>query len=102
MKERDKCKKNGNLEVYKTLRNRISIRIKESKESTYKSKIETGKNDPRSIWEIFKEFGACSKRDTNDKILGLNINNEIVTDESIFAESFNDYFVNITVRFYIT
>ena len=49
MKERDKCKKNGNLEVYKTLRNRISILIKESKESTYKSKIEAGKNDPRSI-----------------------------------------------------
>ena len=36
MKERDRCKKNGNLELYRTLRNKISSLIKESKEATYK------------------------------------------------------------------
>ena len=95
MRERDKCKKSGNLELYKTLRNKISSLIKESKEATYKSKIDAGKNDPKSIWKIFKEFGASSKKNNNDKILGLNIDNEIVTDESVLAETFNDYFVNI-------
>ena len=50
MKERDKCKKSGNLELYKTLRNKISSLIKESKKATYKSKIDEGKIDPRSIW----------------------------------------------------
>ena len=98
MKERDKCKKSGNLELYKTLRNKISSLIKESKKATYKSKIDEGKNDPRSIWKIFKEFGASSKKNNDNKILGLNIDNEIVTDESILAETFNDYFVNIASK----
>ena len=45
--------------------------------------------------EFFKEFGASSKKNNNNKILGLNIDNEIVTDESVLAETFNDYFVYI-------
>ena len=77
MKERDKCKKSGNLELYKTLRNKISSLIKESKKATYKSKIDGGKNDPRSIWKIFKELGASSEKNNENKILGLNIDNEI-------------------------
>ena len=84
--------------MYRTLRNKISSLIKESKEATYKSKIATGQDDPRSIWKIFKEFGASSKRGNNDKILGININEEIVTDESVLAETFNDYFVNIASK----
>ena len=98
MKERDKCKKNGNLKLYKTLRNRVSFLIRTSKETTYQSKIEEGKNDPRSIWKIFKEFGASTKWDNNDKILGLNIDDKVVTDETILAELFNDYFVNIASK----
>ena len=98
MKERDKCKKSGNLELYKTLRNKTSSLIKESKKATYKSKIDEGKNDPRSIWKIFKEFGASSKKNNDNTILCLNIDNEIVTDESILAETFNDYFVNIASK----
>ena len=35
MNERDKCKKNGNLELYKTLRNRVSFLIRKSKQATY-------------------------------------------------------------------
>ena len=42
MKERDTCKKNGDFEEYKTLRNKICALIKESKRAAYKSKIETG------------------------------------------------------------
>ena len=55
-------------------------------------------NDPRSILKIFKEFGASTKRDNNDKILGLNIDDKVVTDETILAETFNDYFVNIASK----
>ena len=95
MKERVKCKKNGNLELYKTFRNRVSLLIREPKEATHQAKIKTGKNDPKSIWKIFKEFGASTKPDNTDKILGLNIDDKVVTDETIFAETFNDYFVNI-------
>ena len=69
MKERDKCKKTGILELCKTLRNKIFSLIKESKKATYKSKIDEGKNDPRSIWKVFKEFGMSSNKYNDDKIL---------------------------------
>ena len=69
MKERDKLKKQGRIEEYKVLRNRISSMIQESKSATYKNKIENGKDDPKSIWKIFKEFGASNKKSDDNNIL---------------------------------
>ena len=53
MKERDKLKKKGNIDEYKILRNQISSLIQYAKKATYKSKIERGKDDPKSIWIFF-------------------------------------------------
>ena len=61
MKERNKCKLNGNIEEYKYLRNKVSRLIEVAKQDTYQSKIEEGKSDPRSIWKLFKELGASRK-----------------------------------------
>ena len=52
LKERDKLKKQGRIEEYKVLRNRISCLIQESKSATYKNKLEKGRDDPKSIWKI--------------------------------------------------
>ena len=57
---------------------------------TYESKLDAGKFDFRSIWKFFKDFGASTKKGGNDDIFGLNINEEIVTDESVLAEVFKD------------
>ena len=56
MKERNKCKLNGNIEEYKYLRNKVSRLIEVAKQEPYQSKIEEGKSDPRSIWKLFKEL----------------------------------------------
>ena len=88
-------KKQCRFNEYKVLRNRISSLIQESKLATYKSKIEVGKDDPQSIWKLFKEFGASYKKNHNEDILGLSINEEIVSDHSELAGIFNDYFINI-------
>ena len=67
MKQRDKLKRPCRFEEYKILRNEISKGIQEAKQSTYESKIEEGKDDPKSIWIFFKEFGAsCKKGEGND------------------------------------
>ncbi|MEW8542134.1 MAG: endonuclease/exonuclease/phosphatase family protein, partial [Candidatus Thiodiazotropha sp.] len=97
MKERDNHKRQGNIEEYKKLRNKVSELIKSAKKSTYENKIENGKDDPKSVWKIFKEFGASSKskNNRNNDILGLNINGKIVSDDASIAEHFNDYFINI-------
>ena len=98
MKERDKLKKQGRVEEYKVLRNRISCLIQDSKSSTYKNKIENGKDDPKSIWKIFKEFGASNKKSDDNNILGLRIDDKIVSDNTKLAEIFNDYFINIAAN----
>ena len=82
----------------KTLRNQISSQIEKSKKATYKTKIEKGKDDPKSIWKTFKEFGASNKKVSNNDILGLKINGDIIADHSDLAEKFNDYFINIAAK----
>ena len=58
-------------------------------------RIEEGKGDPKSIWKIFKEFGASNKKKDNNDILGLPINEKLVSDDTELAGVFNDYFINI-------
>ena len=53
MKERNKCKLNGNISLYKELRNKVTNMIKTAKTKTYQTKIEDGKSDPRTIWKLF-------------------------------------------------
>ena len=80
------------------MRNRITSLIQDSKSATYKDKIEEGKGDPKSIWKIFKEFGASNKKTDNNGILGLQINEKLVSDDTELAGVFNDYFINIAAN----
>ena len=52
IKERNKCKINGNQRGYVFFRNKVSTMIKVAKNNMYKAKIEKGKDDPRTIWKI--------------------------------------------------
>ena len=78
------------------MRNKVSEFIKSAKKTTYENKIEIGKDDPKSIWKIFKEFDASNKSKTNNnEILGINTNGKNESDDAFLAEYFNDYFINI-------
>ncbi|MCG8078589.1 MAG: hypothetical protein JAY75_20420 [Candidatus Thiodiazotropha taylori] len=98
MKQRDKLKQQGKIEEYKISRNEVSANIQAAKRSTYKTKIEEGKDDPRSIWKLFKEFGANSKKDENKDFLNLKIGDKIISEDIDLANCFNDYFVNIASK----
>ena len=80
------------------MRNRITSLIQDSKSATYKNKIEEGKGDPKSIWKIFKEFGASNKKTDTNGILTLQINEKLVSDNTELAGVFNDYFINIAAN----
>ena len=54
-------------------RNKVSSMIRTAKNDMYKNKIEKGKDDPRTIWKIFKEHGASSKK--KNSIKGVKGNN---------------------------
>lgn len=98
MKERDTLKSQGKFDEYKILRNKVSSLIQESKQATYKNKIEEGKDDPKSIWKFFKEFGAASKNKDENNMLGIRIDDRLVLDETELAECFNDFFINIASK----
>ncbi len=99
IKERNKCKINGQTDQYIYLRNKISSLIQKSKINSYKSKIEEGKDDPRSIWKIFKEFGASKTNDNPASILGIKDENNIIcTDKIDVATIFNEYFINVASK----
>ena len=59
MKERDKCKINGKIDEYLILRNKISKTIDKAKKEMNRNKLEEGQDDPRTVWKIFKQSGAC-------------------------------------------
>ena len=95
MKERNKCKINGNMDAYKHLRNKISLQIEMAKKNTYQSKIEEGQSDPISIWKIFKELGANRKTNSSESNINIKQGEQMITNETDLFELFNDYFVNV-------
>ena len=97
-KQRDKMKKRGRHADYKILRNEVSTQIQNSKQASYKSKIEAGKDDPKSTWKIFKEFSASNKKKDNTDCFKLNIDDNLITNTKEIADTFNDYFVKIASR----
>ena len=62
MKERNKCKINGNMDAYKHIRNKISKQIEIGKKNTYQSKIEEGQSDPKSIWGYLRSLVQIVKQ----------------------------------------
>ena len=86
MKDRNKCKLNGNTSLYQELRNKVTNMIKTAKTKTYQTKIEEGKSDPRTIWKLFKDFGMKGKGNSGENNLGIKCENELITKESELAD----------------
>ena len=93
MKERNKYKINGNIEMYKILRNTVSLLIEKSKKESYQTKIEDGQTDAKTIWKLF--LGANRKGGNDGPNLNINVGDRVVTDESDMTVVFNSYFVNV-------
>ena len=48
--------------------------------------------------EIFKQFGACRKMESTENVLGINVDEHVITDEQGIADHFNEFFVNVAVK----
>ena len=53
VKERNKCKANGNQSKYVLLRNKVSSMIRSAKNNMYKIKLETGKDNLENLQGIW-------------------------------------------------
>ena len=69
--------------------------IDSAKNETYQMKIEEGKNDPRSVWKLFQQFGTNKKGSSNDSNFEIKVNDNIISNDQDIANAFNDFFVNI-------
>ena len=78
IKEPDKCKLNGKMDEYRLLRNKVSTMIDTAKKEAYQTKVEEGKDDPRSIWKLSKQFGICKKGTSKVNNFEIKINNDII------------------------
>ena len=94
IKEKKKCKSNGNIEDYKQLRNKVSTTTKSAKHPMYKTKLEEGKDNPSSIWKLLRIFGAGKISKSQENILGINVDNEFVSSDVEIANAFNKYVAN--------
>ena len=72
--------------------------IRTAKSKMYNTKIEKGKDDPRTIWKTFKEYGASRKTATNEIINELKENDQLISDDKEMANVFNKYFRNIAAQ----
>ena len=76
----------------------MSSVIQESKRSIYTSKIKEGKDDTKSIWKLFKEFGANSKSCNENDCLKIKVGEDIILNDFDIAERFNDSFINVAAN----
>ena len=84
------------FKIFKPLRNKLSAMIKSAKQSIYKAKLEEGKDN--SIWKLFRELGAGLNSKSQENILGINVNNELVSSDLEIANAFNKYFANVSSK----
>ena len=81
MKERKKCKINGNVDAYKQQRNKVTNLIEIAKYKTYQSKFEEETSDPRTIWKLFNEFRIHCKGNGCENNVGIKCDNNMITNE---------------------
>ncbi|MCU7801208.1 MAG: reverse transcriptase family protein, partial [gamma proteobacterium symbiont of Lucinoma myriamae] len=91
-------KVNGNFDQYKILRNKVSTLINNSKQNMYQVQIEEGKDNPRTIWKLFRKFGASGKGQSQENIHGVKLNDEVVSSDKEIADIFNNFFVNVAAQ----
>ena len=99
MKERDKYKINGKMDEYRIVRNKITTMINKAKNEMYQNKLGEGQSDQKTIWKIFKQFGACSKRGSAENIsVDIKVDEHVITNEQVIADHFNEFFINVAAN----
>ena len=84
--------KNENMTEYKKYRNILTSIIRLSRKLFYSKKIETSKNNIKSLWETVNNLIGKNKRNDSNT---FNINGQQTNDSFQIANDFNDYFTNV-------
>ena len=86
-----------NRESFKKFRNLYNIVIRSAKKTFFHSQIEKNSKNLRKTWQILSN--AIRKPKTKkDNCTTLNANGSVITDPSVMAESFNNFFATAAVN----
>ena len=79
--------------AYKTLRNKVTIELRNTKRAYYNNEIEKQKGDPKRTWKTINQLIGNQK--SNPAITEVKINDESITSPAGITETFNNHFVNV-------
>lgn len=98
MKERDmalkkslKSKSNTDINIYKSLRNRVTKNLRNAKIEYYISTITEAKGNPSILW---KQINSIVKPQNTTTMIELKIGDHQIRDIKQIAQEFNNYFVS--------
>ena len=84
------------FDLYKDLRNKTQMLVKNAKETYYSDKVYEFKNNPKNLWNTIKSVGIPSKKaKTSNSNISLEINGNIEFDKKVVSNEFNGFFTTI-------
>ena len=84
--------------LYKAVRNKVNIDMRKAKSKYFCDKIETCSQmkDSKNGWAWINTLLGRKRKNAN--INELIINDKVISDDKIMAETFNEYFINIGMK----
>lgn len=98
IKTRDKFKSIGNDAQYRIWRNKVTQFCRDAKKVQYEEYIEKNKENPSSIYKLFKEIGAGKGKQKSSTISSLRVGEKLIDDSPGIANTFNDFFVTVAAK----
>ena len=79
---------------FKRYRNILRLTLRQAKKHYFQNQFKKHVNNPRLLWENLLE--AIQKQKTkSNPISRFEVNGDLITDERLIAESFNDYYAGV-------
>ncbi len=92
---RDKCRKTGNIDQYKILRNKVTSMIKKSKKNFFNNAIKDNKN-PTYLWKNLKDISHLNQSTVTTLPHKMTFNEFPVEDPLNIVNELNSHFVSIS------
>ena len=87
----------ANESLFKKQRNKCVLIRKKYIKNYFSKAAESGVNINKEFWKIIKSF-LTNKRFLSGNEITIIENNEVITEEKILAEKFNDHYTNTVER----
>ncbi len=92
---RDDRNDNNKASKYKQIKNKIITIRRSAEKKYYKEQFELNAHDLRKSWKIIKQIIGKEEKCNKSSQLDFIIEGEIITDNSIISNAFNNYFINV-------